>query len=322
MANVDRISSLDPGYQTGDLSIYPGAKDSKVELYEVKNNAETKLVQSLAYSGKYIVVEDTSGFPDKGLINVGTEIVYYDKKTSTTFQNLKRGFVKSRQNYWPIGTKVANTVNAEPHNAIKDAIINIQKNVGTKDNPSANSLNGLLKSLEDRFLSPKPIFKAYPRSGASPLSVKFQNFSTGDAFRYLWDFGDGKTSVEISPTHTYLEEGVYTVKLSMITTLGAHGIVTKDEYITIDDSIKEGFYYFTPAIGTTSTTFTFIDQTPGDVISRYWIFGDGETETQLDPDIHTTTHSYSSSGTYESALAVVFADQTVKTYTADSLIVS
>lgn len=322
MANVDRISTLDSGYVTGDLSIYPAAKDTADQLYHVRNNAETVLVQSMGYGAKYLVVSDTSSFPPRGIIRVGLELIYYDSKTATTFQNLKRAFAGSRQNQWPIGTLVQNSVTAEVHNAVKDAIINIETNLGLETSPAAASLNGILKAQETRFLSPKPVFRAFPLKGAVPLQVKFQNFSSGNPIRYLWDFGDGQTSIETAPTHTYLEEGIFTVKLNMITSLGAQGIATKSNYITVDNTLTEGFYYATPSTGTTSTVFNFVDQTIGNVESRYWIFDDGTSEIQTDPDIHSTTHQYTSAGTYNTALIVVFSNQKLRRYVTDPIVVS
>ena len=50
------------------------------------------------------------------------------------------------------------------------------------------------------------------------LVVEFNNNSTqGD---YLWDFGDGNTSSDINPTHTYAEPGTYTVCLRLLTDCG------------------------------------------------------------------------------------------------------
>lgn len=319
---VDRISSLDLSYKTGDLSLFPEAKDTRSELYEVKNNAETFLTHSLSYAGQFLLVDDTSSFPDKGLILVGTEIVYYDEKTSVMFKTLKRGFAGSRQNQWSVNTRVANAVLAEPHNVIKDAVINIETNLGLEENPDPDSLNGILKSLEERYLSPKPIFRASAVSGSSPLEVRFQNFSYGNPIRYLWDFGDGTQSVEDSPTHTYLSEGTYTVKLNMITSLGAQGVATKENYINVDDTLKQGYYYVSQYSGTTSTSFQFIDQTPGNVTSRYWIFGDGQIESESDPDIHVVDHTYSDEGEYETALLVVMDTGKLIRYVTDKIVVS
>lgn len=44
--------------------------------------------------------------------------------------------------------------------------------------------------------------------------VKFTNLSSRKATSYLWDFGDGTTSTEISPLHVYQKSGSYSVKLT------------------------------------------------------------------------------------------------------------
>ena len=51
-------------------------------------------------------------------------------------------------------------------------------------------------------------------SGCAPLTVTFDNLTTG-ALTYFWDFGDGTTSTDFAPTHTFTEEGVYNVMLAV-----------------------------------------------------------------------------------------------------------
>jgi PKD repeat protein len=46
----------------------------------------------------------------------------------------------------------------------------------------------------------------------APFETSFRNTSTNGS-SYLWDFGDGTTDTSINPSHTYLIQGVYTVKL-------------------------------------------------------------------------------------------------------------
>jgi PKD repeat protein len=305
---VDRVASTDKNYLPGDLSVYPLGLDDKIQLYETTNNAETVTTQSTSYNSSYFIVKDASGFPNTGLIMVGTEQVYYTIKTVNSFRGLKRGFAGSRQNAWPIGTSVKGAVCAEPHNVLKDAVINIENNLGLSVNPTAKSLNGILESLEARFLAPNPMFRAAPRFGVAPFQVFFQNFSEGPAIRYLWDFGDGATSQEHAPFHTYLANGTYTVTLTMITSLGAQGITTKSNYIFVSDGNTPAFFYVSPSAGSTSTTFNFIDQSEGQIASRYWVWGDGTTSSFTDPDMHTATHQYTTAGTYNPSLLLIFVD--------------
>ncbi len=50
-----------------------------------------------------------------------------------------------------------------------------------------------------------------PVAGCAPYTVNFRN--TGRGASFLWNFGDGTTSTERNPSHTYTQGGVYTVTL-------------------------------------------------------------------------------------------------------------
>jgi PKD repeat protein len=58
-------------------------------------------------------------------------------------------------------------------------------------------------------------FTAMPTHGAPPLTVQFTNTSAGDFTTSQWDFGDGGTSMEANPTHTYTTAGTYAVTLTV-----------------------------------------------------------------------------------------------------------
>lgn len=319
---MTKISSLDDGYQSGDLSVYPQAIDDKDTLYDCRNNASTILSQSLSYNSKKIIVESTAGFPPSGMIRIGAapgdsgaaELIFYASKSNNTFFELSRGHAGSRQNFWNKGANVSNAVMAEHHNAVKDAILNIETTLGTSISPAEDSFNGRLKKLENKFLSPKPIFRAFPLKGKTNLSVSFQNFSEGDTIRFLWDFGDGTTSIEKNPIHVYANEGFYTVKLNVITSSGAQGVSVKNNYIKISEEEITPFFYYELLSGTNAAPaeFLFVDQTDGNIVQRFWIFDDGSTEAVLDPDIHTITHTYDTPGTYLPSLLLILADEKLK----------
>lgn len=325
---VFRISTLSTSdtdgvdYQTGDLSLYPEVLDDKSSLYVANNNAEATLKQSLGYNNKFIIVDDATAFPPHGLLRISKstnpdsfELVYYDKRNDTTFMNIIRGFAGSNASAWQsIETTVKNAVMAEHHNAVKDAILKLESNLGTQDSPTTDSLNGILKSLEYRFLAPKPLFKAFPLEGIAGTKVRFQNFSNSEAIRFLWDFGDGTTSSEKSPTHIYQTEGVFTVKLNMILSTGAQGITIKADYITISNANILPFFYakLLSDSNVAPAEYEFVDQTNGEISARYWVFDDGTNEQIDDPNNHSVIHTYDTTGTYDPSLLIIFKDQTTR----------
>ncbi len=304
-------------YVTGDLSIFPELLDDKKSLYVVENNAETILKQSLPYNGKQIIVEDASDFPPHGLVRIGpkgklgvsAELIYYGSRNDSTLMNLVRGFAGSRQDVWDARVLVTNAVMAETHNATKDALINIETNLGTKDFPTEESLNGILKAQENRFLAPNPQFRAHPTSGTPALKVRFQNFSNSESIRFLWDFGDGTIDATKNPTHIYQAEGIYNVRVNMIMSTGAQGIKIKNNYITISNKAITPFFY---AVMKSGSTFEFVDQTDGDISQRHWVFDDGTNASILNPNIHTIVHTYLTPGEYTPSLLIVFEDQSLK----------
>jgi PKD repeat protein len=67
---------------------------------------------------------------------------------------------------------------------------------------------------EDESSAPEPFANfQYEVSETNPLEVSFNNMSE-NAETYNWDFGDGETSSEENPVHTYAEAGTYDVVLT------------------------------------------------------------------------------------------------------------
>jgi len=64
-----------------------------------------------------------------------------------------------------------------------------------------------------------------------PLTVNFTDLSTGSIDSWNWDFGDGSTSTQQNPSHTYDTDGTYTVSLTISGPAGSD-TETKRDYIT------------------------------------------------------------------------------------------
>jgi hypothetical protein len=75
-------------------------------------------------------------------------------------------------------------------------------------------------------------FTGSPTSGEVPLNVIFADASTNSPTSWAWNFGDGDTSTQKSPVHTYLTDGTYTVTLTA-TGSGCASTMTKTGYVTV-----------------------------------------------------------------------------------------
>jgi len=62
---------------------------------------------------------------------------------------------------------------------------------------------------------PEVDFTGSPRAGYVPLEVNFTDLSTGTFTNWSWDFGDGSTSLEENPVHTYVTGGLFSVNLTV-----------------------------------------------------------------------------------------------------------
>ena len=142
-------------------------------------------------------------------------------------------------------------------------------------------------------------FSATPTSGAAPLSVQFTDASTGTVTSRSWDFGDGGTSTEQNPSHTYSSAGTYTVSLTATGPLG-NDTKTRTSYITASSqpvAAPTADFSATPTSGAAPLTVQFTNATTGSVTSWSWSFGDGGTSAEQNP-----SHTYNSTGIYTVSL--------------------
>ncbi len=130
-----------------------------------------------------------------------------------------------------------------------------------------------------------------PNSCNPPVTINFLNTSTGTGvLNYQWDFGDGITSILTNPTHTYISNGSYTVRLIVTNSNGCTDTLTKVNAITLGN-VNAVFTVPTPLCQGAATTF--INASSPAPASAFWDFGDGTTSTANDP-----LKTYNSTGTF------------------------
>jgi Zn-dependent metalloprotease len=79
---------------------------------------------------------------------------------------------------------------------------------------------------------PVPSFTGSPLASCSG-EVDFFDQSVNGATTWLWEFGDGSTSTQQNPSHSYANEGSYTVSLTATNGFGSNS-VSYNNYVTVD----------------------------------------------------------------------------------------
>lgn len=124
-----------------------------------------------------------------------------------------------------------------------------------------------------------------------PLTVNFTNTSSGGAVSYNWAFGDGGTSVLVSPTNLYTGIGLFTVRLIAINAFGCRDTATAN----VELYGYAGAFTYSPLRGCAPLT-VFFDGTVSNVPSIVWDFADGTTTLPSTAD--TAVHIYTTPGAY------------------------
>ena len=139
--------------------------------------------------------------------------------------------------------------------------------------------------------SPIAAMNASVNAGCSPLSVSFNNLSTGSV-SYIWDFGNGSTSSINNPTVVYLTPGSYTVKLIATSSAGVTDTLTMSNYIEVlQDPIAA---YSVSQVGScANNNLVSFNNTSANSSDYLWDFGDGGSSTLASP-----THTYTDDGSY------------------------
>lgn len=135
------------------------------------------------------------------------------------------------------------------------------------------------------------------RLEADPFTVQFLNRSSGVIDTTFWDFGDGQTSFDPNPLHTYANPGAFTVTL---TVNGPGGSNFVQAFVVIEAPMRASFT--SAVMPTNPLAVQFTNTSAGNPVGFAWDFGDGQTSTEVNP-----VHVYGASGTYTVGLTAINA---------------
>ncbi|MDH7511014.1 MAG: PQQ-binding-like beta-propeller repeat protein [Methanolinea sp.] len=179
-------------------------------------------------------------------------------------------------------------------------------------------------------------FTALPMVGYRPLQVRFTDRSMGSPVVWRWDFGDGNSSAEKNPVHTYTAAGTFRVSLTVLSAGGRSSssstvwvrerapipTITPAPTVSPHPTISPGptipprpgappvaFFKVSPIMGTAPLTVTFTDLSFNAPASWSWDFGDGNSSAERNP-----VHTFTEKGVYTVTLSVENAYGNSSTY--------
>jgi gliding motility-associated-like protein len=114
-----------------------------------------------------------------------------------------------------------------------------------------------------------------------PATFSFTNNTTGEGtLIHQWNFGDGQTSTDANPGHTYETAGSYDVVLTTSDESGCSTSAAQTIYAGSDDGVD---FITSPDPVCPGQEITFSSVSSDPVATYEWTFGNGSTSTQINP---------------------------------------
>lgn len=137
-----------------------------------------------------------------------------------------------------------------------------------------------------------------PVAGCAPYLATFNN-TTLAGQQFYWNFGDGNTSTETSPSNLYVVPGTYTVTLIAVDSTTCNISDTISATIIVSDKPTANFDA-APQPPLVNTPITFTNLSSADAVRFKWLFGDGDS--LVTNSSQAVQHEYNSTGTFNACL--------------------
>jgi PKD repeat protein len=157
-------------------------------------------------------------------------------------------------------------------------------------------------------------FTYSPTSGCEPFDVNFTNTTPGNTSNWQWDFGDGFTSTQENPTHTFQTDGCFFVTLTLDRN-GCTSSFISTNCIQINDAPQPTYTINGNNLACSIPHALSFTGTSNLVNSTFfWDFGDGNTSTQQNP-----AHTYITFGDFPVAFTAISSQGCSTTVVTDTV---
>jgi gliding motility-associated-like protein len=132
-----------------------------------------------------------------------------------------------------------------------------------------------------------------PYEGCIPKTLTFRPIliAPDPVTSYKWNFGDGGTSTDSVPKHTYSKVGIYTVTLTISTGKGCTDSLTIINAVSLGKKPNANFAA-APLQSCAGNLIQFSDFSTGPITDWLWQFGDGGQSSEQNPKYQYTDTGY------------------------------
>lgn len=159
---------------------------------------------------------------------------------------------------------------------------------------------------------PSAVFTANDQCDGTDITFNNSSSISTGTNTYLWTFGDGTTSTDENPVHSYSSPGSYEVILRV--TSDQDCMQETAAYVNVNPNPIAAFIATNSCRGS-ATVFTNGTAISSGTLTYLWQFGDGNTSTSQHP-----SHMYASSGTFNVTLTVT-SDKTCQVMIGETITV-
>jgi len=188
---------------------------------------------------------------------------------------------------WDFGDGIGTSSAKNPNYAylqpgIYTVTLNASNNACSNSIPKSKEIQIISSEINANFLSDE--------AACVGNQINFTDITAGFPEKWLWDFGDGSSSVLQNPTHIYNSPGNYLVSLTVVNKCS--GFSQSSKYIEVSNAIPQAIFSF-PTPVCVGKPVQFHDYSTNNPTAWLWNFGDGFTSKVQNP-----VHTYSSQGSY------------------------
>jgi PKD repeat protein len=311
----------DASYFSDGFGIVPGdtiqleGETQTARILSINSNTNTLILDTTMFwsSGQGISLQYSGYRPDIGAYEYESTLipmsVNINASPSTGYSPLDVNFTASTSGgtspytfSWDFGDGSTSS-DQNPSHTYSEAgdypvILSVTDNNNEQDTASLNI------SVSQQVVAMQATANASPASGTLPFLVEFTADATGGVspYTYSWDFGDGSSSSEQNPTHTYTSAGDYTALLTVTDSLANEASASVNIRAAENIPPLEVSANATPSSGIAPLAVSFTGNASGGVepYTYSWDFGDGSSSTLQNP-----SHTYSQSGNFTAKLTVI-----------------